>query len=116
MAEPSFAQQMATLNSTLRAIEVRLALGRVPAAGFEDFKDTLDSMRHRLWGWLSAAAQDDPQVQERFRIRRATELCRGLGSDLRSGAISGHTPELSGLQQSTLDLVRSIEQARGPAS
>ena len=42
MAEPSFADQIATLNSTLRAIEVRLAFGRAPVEGLEDFKGALD--------------------------------------------------------------------------
>ena len=37
MAERSFTEQMATLNSTLSAIEVRLALGRAPVEGLEDF-------------------------------------------------------------------------------
>ena len=52
MAEPSFAEQMSTLNSTLGAIEVRLALGRAPVEGLEDFKSALDDMRLRLWGLL----------------------------------------------------------------
>ena len=72
MAEPSFADQMATLNSTLGAIEVRLALGRAPVEGLESFKSALDDIRLRLWGLLSA--NDGPEsrgFQEQFRIRRA---------------------------------------------
>ena len=59
MAEPSFADQVSTLNSTLRAIEVRLALGRAPVEGLEDFKSALDDMRLRLWGLLGAAGGED---------------------------------------------------------
>ena len=40
MAEPSFAQQIAILNSTLRGIEVRLALGRPPVEGVSPASST----------------------------------------------------------------------------
>ena len=110
------AQQIATLNSTLRAIEVRLALGRPPVEGFEEFKSTLDDMRHRLWGLLSATGDDYKAFQERFRIRRATELCRGLGTDLRSGSVSGRHSELPHLRESAVDLEQSIADVRGRPS
>ena len=116
MAEPSFAEQMATLNSTLGAIEVRLALGRAPVEGLEDFKSALDDMRLRLWGLLTAAGgADNRGFQELFRIRRATEMCRGLGEDLQSGSISGRHRELTGLGEAAAQLVQKIEQARRDA-
>ena len=62
MAEPSFAEHISTLNSTLRAIEVRLALGRAPVEGLEDFKSALDDMRLRLWGVLGAARGDESRI------------------------------------------------------
>jgi hypothetical protein len=111
MAEPSFGDQMATLNSTLRAIEVRLALGRAPVEGLEDFKSALDDMRLRLWGLLGAAG-GDKGFQERFRIRRATEMCRGLGGDLRSGSVSGRHTELAALREAATELGTSIERAQ----
>ena len=116
MAEPSFSEQIATLNSTLRAIEVRLALGRLPLEGFEEFKSALDEMRHRLWGLLSTTGDDYRTFQERFRIRRATELCRSMGNDLRSGSMSGRHSELPQLRDSTVELVQSIEHVRTQAS
>ena len=112
MAEQSFAQQIATLNSTLRGIEVRLALGRPPVEGFEEFKSVLDDMRHRLWGLLSTADDEEKTLQERFRIRRATELCRGLVADLRGGVVTGRHTDLPGLRESVVELARSIELAR----
>jgi hypothetical protein len=115
MAEPSVNQLIATLNSTLRAIEVRLALGRPPLEGFEEFKGVVDDMRHRLWGLLSTTGNDYRTFQERFRIRRATEVCRGLGTDLRSGSVSGRHSELPLLRESAAELGQSIEQARRPA-
>jgi hypothetical protein len=111
MGEPSFGDQVSTLNSTLRAIEVRLALGRASMEDLEDFKSSLDDMRLRLWGLLGATG-GDKGFQERFRIRRATEMCRGLGADLRSGAVSGRHAELGGLREAATELGTSIERAQ----
>jgi hypothetical protein len=113
MAEPTLLEQVAILNSTLKAIEVRLARGQVPVEGLEDFKSALDDMRLRLWGLLSAAGGDDYRgFQERFRIRRASEMCRGLSGDLRGGSVSGRHAELAGLQDAAAELGKSIDLAR----
>ncbi len=113
MAEPSFEQQVATLNATLAAIEGSLARGQAPVEGLEDFKSALDDVRLRLWGLLSAAGGDDYKgFQERFRIRRATEMSRGLGGDLRTGAVGGRHRELAGLREAAAELTQSIEQAK----
>src|SRR3954453_11976485 len=113
MAEPSFGDQVSNLNSTLRAIEVRLGLGRAPVEGLEDFKSALDDMRLRLWGLLGAVGGDDyKNFQERFRIRRATEMCRVLANDLRSGSVSGRYAELNNLREAAAELGQSIERAQ----
>lgn len=113
MAEPSLADQIATLNSTLRVIEMRLEQGQAPVGDLEDFKSALDDMRLRLWGLLSAAGWEDYRgFQERFRIRRVTEMCRGLGGDLGTGAISPRHAELGGLRNATVELERSIGRAQ----
>jgi hypothetical protein len=114
--EPSLGQQIALLNSTLRAIEVRLALGRPPEDGFEEFTQLLDDLRNRLWALLSTTNNDYRSFQERFRIRRATELCRGLSLDLRNGSVSGRHPELPELQAATVALEHSIERTRSQLS
>jgi hypothetical protein len=113
MAEPSFVDQVDILNATLNAIEERLARGQAPVEGLEDFKSALDDVRLRLWGLLSAAGGDDYKgFQERFRIRRATEMTRGLGGDLRTGAISARHRELAGLREAATELAQSIEQVQ----
>jgi hypothetical protein len=113
MAEPSFGDQIATLNSTLHAIETRLARGGAPGEGLEDFKSALDDLRLRLWGVLSAAGGEDYKgFQERFRIRRATEMCHSLGDDLRAGLVSGRHSELTGLLEAAGELAQSVEHAQ----
>ena len=113
--EPRLVDQIATLNSTLGSVERRLAVGQNPVEGLEDFKSALDDMRLRLWGLVSAAGGDYRGFQERFRIRRTTEMCRGLSGDLQSGAMSGRHREFSILLDAAAELGRSIELARQQA-
>jgi hypothetical protein len=113
MPETSLVEQATVLSSTLMAIEERLA-GEVGAVdGLEDFKSALDDMRLRLWGLLRAAGGNDYHgYQERFRIQRATEMCRGLSNDLRGGLMSGRHPDLAGLHGAAEELCRGIDQAQ----
>jgi len=112
MPDPSFVDLIATLNSTLQRIEGRLAPGQEPVEGLEDFKSALDDMRLRLWGLLSATGGSDFKgIQERFRIRRATEMCRGLSGDLGTGALSWRHTELTGLREAAVELGSSVERA-----
>jgi hypothetical protein len=116
MAEPSLVEQIATLNSTLAAIEGRLTRGPAPVEGLEDFKSALDDMRLRIWGLLSAAGGGDYQgFQERFRIRRTSEMCRRLSEDLKSEDVSRGHAELSILQEAAGELGKSIDLARQQA-
>jgi hypothetical protein len=116
MAEHSFADQVAFLHTTLQAIEGRIAHREVPPESLEDIKSSLDDVRLRLWGLLSAGSGDDfPVFQERFRIRRAKEMCRGLDRDLRAGVMSARHTELPDLREVALHLAGGIDEARGRA-
>lgn len=109
----SLAEQVASLNTTLQQIEVRFAQGEVPEEGLEVLKSSVDEFRLRVWGVLAAGhAEDYHTFQERFRIRRAKEICRGVGSDLRAGKMSGTHTELPDLAQTAGQLVRTIEDTR----
>jgi hypothetical protein len=113
MADPSLADQLAALNATLASIEGRVARGQPPGEGVEDLKSALDDVRLRLWGALSAAGGEDYKAfQERFRIRRVTEMCRGLSADLGVGSFSGRHPELTGLREAAQELAKSVEHSR----
>lgn len=112
----NLAEQVLTLNTTLQAIEHRFEQGEVPPEGLEALKSSVDDFRLRVWGVLTAAGADDYRAfQERFRIRRAKELCRSVGSDLRSGKMSGAHADLADLAQAIGQLARSIELARHQA-
>ena len=113
MPQADWADQVAMLNSTLQAIEVRFGHGEVPRGSLEAFKSSVDDFRLRIWGRLTAGPGDDGQAfQEHFRIRRAKEICRGIATNLRVGQLSGRHGELPNLAQAATALARSIEEAR----
>jgi hypothetical protein len=114
MAEPSFANQVATFNTVLETIETRVASGEVPRDAVADFKSSVDELRLRLWGVLGAGSTTDYRAfQERFRLRRAKEICLGLDDDLQAGALSRIHEELRPLGQAAASLAGRIEALAG---
>jgi hypothetical protein len=113
MAAGSWADQVASLNRSLRAIEGHFGQSEVPPESLQALKSSVDDFRLRIWGLLSATGADQGRAfQERFRIRRAKEVCRGIASDLRTGAMDGRHGELLDLARVGSDLTRTIEQTR----
>ena len=113
MTAASLAQQVANLNSALQAIEARFGDGGIPRESLEAFKSSVDDFRLRVWGLLTAAPGDDGQAfQERFRIRRAKEICRGIATDLREGRLSERHSELPDLAEAATGLARGIAAVR----
>jgi hypothetical protein len=109
MSQPGFADQVASLNATLLAIEARVSSGEIPVEALTDFKSSVDDLRLRLWGLVSAGSANDYRgFQERFRLRRAKEICHSLDNDLRSGSISLRHEELALLGQAARDLARTV--------
>ena len=114
MSQPGFAEQVATLNATLLAIEARVSTGEIPVEALTDFKSSVDDLRLRLWGLVSAGSANDYRgFQERFRLRRAKEICHALDSDLRTGVMSGRHEELGPLGQAARDLARTVASVAG---
>lgn len=109
MSQPAFSSQVAAFNSTLEAIERRVASGEVPREAVADFKSSVDDLRLRLWGVLSAGSANDYRAfQERFRLRRAKEICRGLEDELDSGTLSPRHEELRPLGEAAGKLAQCI--------
>ena len=109
MSQPAFSTQVAAFNSTLKAIEERVASGEVPREAVAEFKSSVDDLRLRLWGVLSAGSANDYRAfQERFRLRRAREICQGLEEELESGVLSPRHEELRPLAEAAGRLARCI--------
>lgn len=111
MAQPTFADQITSLNHTLHSLEARIASGEVPTEGLADFKSSVDDFRLRLWGLLSAGSANDFRAfQERFRLRRTREICQGVAAELRAGTLNPRHEELPPLGRAAGDLAQSIAE------
>ena len=109
MGDLSFADQVANFNGVLQQIEARVASGEVGREAVADFKSSVDDLRLRLWSVLSTGSANDYRAfQERFRLRRAKEICHGLEDDLRAGALNPRHEELRPLGQAASNLAGRI--------
>lgn len=114
MPQPSFSDQVTSFNVLLAAIETRVAGGEVPREVVADFKSSVDDLRLRLWSVLGTGSANDYRAfQERFRLRRAKEICRGLEDDLETGALSPHHEDLRPLAQAAGSLAGRIAAMEG---
>ena len=101
----------------LSDLEARLEAGEVAYEGLPEFKSTLDEVRLRTWALLTAAGADDPRdAAERFRLRRAAELCRALTTELKSGRMGVGHAEWQELQLHTTQLTAAITERTGHAA
>ena len=82
MPEQSPLPAVVTLRSSLKTIDEQLGSGALSPDRIEDIKSAIDDIRFRLWGVLTASNPAEyPAFRERFRLRRATEICHGLALD-----------------------------------
>ncbi len=118
MGQFAWLEQVATLSAMLATLEAQAAHSDLGKSGLEEFKSSLDELRLRAWGLLTAASSDDPHgFQERFRTRRGTEMCRALSTDLRTGRLSSRPSELPDLGTAAKDLAAAVNQVtRKPAA
>ena len=81
----------------------------MPVEGLAEFKSSVDDLRLRLWGLMSAGTANDYRAfQERFRLRRTREICEGVAGELRAGTLSNRHDELGPLAEAASDLARTI--------
>ncbi|MBM4186355.1 MAG: hypothetical protein FJ206_03480 [Gemmatimonadetes bacterium] len=100
---------MSEIPSQDRLADLSAALGNpdqpvLPVPKLEDLKAWLDETRLHLWGQLQAAHADEPEFEERFRIRRLIESCQRLSADVRVGRLDPHRPELIDLRAAIAEL------------
>lgn len=112
MGDPAMMDQLAKLNLEVQGIEARFGQGQVSVATLEAIKCALDEVRLRLWGLLkSNSGEDADAFQQRFRLRRTTELCSRLAADLSSGALSKEHPDLPDMHRASAELARVTENS-----
>jgi len=76
--------RLARLSTSLQEFEEGVARQDVHLDVVADFKASVDDLRLRLWGVLTASnASDQAAFQHRFRLRRTREMCLQVDMDLR---------------------------------
>lgn len=109
MAEAALQHPIQTIRATVQSIEAKLRHGDLPDEGLDDLKAAIDDARLRLWAVISAAGSGDPEpVLLRFRLRRATEICRAVSSDLDAGTLGMHQRELLELREAAQQLADRV--------
>jgi hypothetical protein len=113
----SVQDELTRMRMILQELEDRLEAGEVPPDGMPEFKSSLDEIRLRVWALLTAAGAEAPRATaERFRLRRAAELCRSLATDLAAGHLGVTHPEWPEVQQTAAWLSAAIAQHTGRAA
>jgi hypothetical protein len=99
MADQPLNQQIVDLRTRLSTIDGQLnKVGGAPE-GLEDLKAAVDSLRNNVWAILSASRTSNYHVNvERFRLRRAIEITKGLIGEIDNGQMKTLHPEHSELQ------------------
>ena len=113
----SVQSELARMRAILQELETRLEAGEVPAEGLPEFKSTVDEIRMRVWSLLAAAGSAEPRATaERFRLRRAAELCRTLTHELSAGTLDAGHPEWPDVEQAATQLHATIAEHAGRAA
>jgi len=113
MSDVTIGDHLSRLNLTLQALEGRASSGAMPVDDLSDVKRVLDDLRLRIWALLRAAHAEDPAgFEERFRVRRATELSVRLTTDLRAGLMNPRHTEFADLWIAASDLSQAVHAAR----
>ena len=98
------------LRAALRDLETELSHRNLSAAGLEDFKATLDSVRTTV---LAVLAADDPADYQRyirrFRLQRATQVCQSVLFGLLDDTVSAETPGLDRLRSIVTEMLPKLE-------
>ena len=88
-------ERLTNLSNSLQEFEEGIARQDVPLDVVSDFKSSVDELRLRLWGVLTArSAGDQLAFQHRFRLRRTREICLQVDLDLREGGAFVEVEEL----------------------
>ena len=87
-------------------------VGRSRPKGLESFKAAIDDIRLRLWALLASAHEPGNRTaaMQRFRLRRAIDVCRAVAKDLESRQLELHHTELGELRLTADQLALQVEE------
>lgn len=110
---PSVSELIAQLTAAVESLEVRYRVGEVTPGDVQAMKSTVDDARLRLWSLLNTGTGEDGKAfEERYRLRRAREICGRISQEIRAGSLARH-PELSELSAASAELATAIDAVKG---
>jgi hypothetical protein len=105
------------LDRALAQIESRLDQSEVPLAALEDFKATLDSTRTVVHAIVEASGPGSQEAHlNRFRVRRAAQVCQSVLFGLLDGSITAATPGVAELQATVAETLEHMDAFAGGAN
>ncbi len=110
-------EQIRQLKQALEEMEKRIKAGGVPLAVLEDFKSAVDHIRTTVWAVVSAGEKDQYELANhitRFRVKRATQMCLRIVSDIDVHELSVESPELvqfHAAAKQTIERINRLYQA-----
>jgi hypothetical protein len=105
MSDPAAKGRISAMRASLQTIEGQLVRGHIAGEGLEDLKMGVDDLRLRIWAIMAAATSGESGALERFRIRRAIDVCGNIGDEIASGAIDAGHPEVAELRAAATRLL-----------
>ncbi len=116
MPHSPLADSVATLRGVIQLID-KLSAGDLPPDGLADLKNAVDDLRLKLWSILMADdAQDYQAYRRRFRLQRATEICRTVVADLRDERHTWTQADVADLAAVVQELGARLAKGPRPAS
>lgn len=101
------------LQAAIHGLESRSGTDVVSAQQLEKVKLSLDDIRLSLWSHLQRLHTEDvTRFEQRFRVRRASELSQRLKADLDAQLLDAAHPEFADLWIVTTELGQAIQASR----
>ena len=100
--------EIEAMTGRLQSVVAQLEAGAIPRTGVEELKSSIDDLRLRVWAVMSAHAQEDAGVLERFRLRRAISTCQDATNWVRGNLVGLDHPEIQELRAKALGLAETI--------
>ncbi len=117
MSDIKVMERLAAFNTAVQAMPIPVGGETEAIFKLQEVKRALDDVRLGLWARLQGAhSRDARSFEERFRVRRAMELCLRLTGDLRSGLMNPGHQEYDDLWIAAVELGQAIQTARTDAS
>lgn len=115
MTQSDLKQQVADLRNALSSIEPELGRGANPEA-LKDFKAVVDNVRLSVWAALTGSQAEDYQTFiGGFRLRRGSDICQQILTDIDSGAVTRHSPDFVAFQETVKALHQAMNTAPPPS-